>query len=145
MRGVLHGFLGTYVSRYSDYEGYLLFGFLQDSSSPLVFDLLQAPDRGSSTTNPRAFAATLAAEKFSEQVKKAGLERSMIREAILTLEQTGKTGMTFVNGQSRLAQELTFSASVVMDNGRQFRQSCSAFVARHDPATELRSGRARDA
>jgi hypothetical protein len=41
LRAVLHNTLGTYLSRYSDYDGYWLFGFLVPRLIELKFDLLR--------------------------------------------------------------------------------------------------------
>jgi hypothetical protein len=40
IKGVLHNFLGTYTSRYSDYDGYWLFGMLVRDVEELSIDLL---------------------------------------------------------------------------------------------------------
>ena len=40
IRGVLGNFLGTFTSRYSDYDGYWLFGFLVADLKDLRIDLL---------------------------------------------------------------------------------------------------------
>ena len=38
--GVLHNFLGTFTSRYSDFDGYWVFGFLIESMDRVRIDLL---------------------------------------------------------------------------------------------------------
>ena len=43
LNSVVHNFLGTFVSRYSAFKGYWLFGFLVADDEPLRLDLL-APD-----------------------------------------------------------------------------------------------------
>jgi hypothetical protein len=37
----LHNFLGTYSSRYSEYSGYWLFGFLVNDLTRIDFDLFE--------------------------------------------------------------------------------------------------------
>ena len=69
--GVLGNFLGTYTSRYSDYEGYWLFGFLVTDIGELRIDLL-APSAGESDA-PLGVAVRSAAAQFADQVQKAGL------------------------------------------------------------------------
>ena len=55
MKGVLDGFLGTYMSRYSHYEGYWLFGFLICDLPCLRVDLLSDGARADETA-PEALA-----------------------------------------------------------------------------------------
>ena len=38
--GVLHNFLGTFTSRYSDFNGYWIFGFLVEKMDSVRIDLL---------------------------------------------------------------------------------------------------------
>lgn len=44
IKSVLHNFLGTYISRYSDFRGYWLFGFLVSNRFDFEseFDLLRS-------------------------------------------------------------------------------------------------------
>jgi len=72
LRGVLAGFLGTFTSRYSDFDGYWLLGFLVKERE-IVIDLLADPSDDSS---PVSAARHLAAVKFGEQLQKSGLPRS---------------------------------------------------------------------
>ena len=37
LKGVIRGFLGTYVSRYSEFDGRLLFGFVIEASTRMAF------------------------------------------------------------------------------------------------------------
>ncbi len=67
MRGVLGNFLGTYTSRYSDFDGYWLFGFLVSDLGEFRIDLL-APNPGEPNT-PLAVAVQLAAAKFDDQMR----------------------------------------------------------------------------
>ncbi|MCE9583307.1 MAG: hypothetical protein K8T20_12535, partial [Planctomycetes bacterium] len=64
IEGVLYNFLGTYTSRYSDFDGYWLFGFIVESTSQLTLDLMAAPTATSSAA-PMVAAAQLAAAKFA--------------------------------------------------------------------------------
>ena len=54
IKGVLGNFLGTYVSRYSDYDGYWLFGFLVGDLGELRINLL-----GQSVSDPDTPITTL--------------------------------------------------------------------------------------
>ncbi len=70
INGVLHNFLGTYTSRYSDYDGYWLFGLLVGEVGELKIDLL-SPTVGTTTSAPVAAVIELAVRKFREQMEKA--------------------------------------------------------------------------
>src|SRR4051794_17775759 len=83
IRGVLSNFLSTYVSRYSDYDGYWLFGFLVSDLGELRIDLL-VPIVGDPDT-PLGAAIRSAAAKFADQAGKAGLTRSQVRDAWLAI------------------------------------------------------------
>lgn len=49
IRGVLGNFLGTYTSRYSEHDGYWLFGLVVAELGELEVNLLADPDDGSGT------------------------------------------------------------------------------------------------
>ena len=83
IKSVLHNFLGTYTSRYSDYEGYWLFGFIVGDLVGLDIDLLSRHfDRGAS---PQDLARYLAATRFTEQVDKSRLSSDLIVERAFVL------------------------------------------------------------
>src|SRR4029077_7714090 len=85
IRGVLGNLLGTYTSRYSDYDGYWLFGFLVADLVELRIDLLATAVDDSHM--PTGVAAQLAVERFDDQMRKAGLKRSQVREACVTIRR----------------------------------------------------------
>src|SRR5262249_55253236 len=74
IRGVLGTSPGTYTSRYSDSDGYWLFGFLVADLGELRIDLLAPP--ASDSEGPLGVAVRSAAAKFADQMQKAGLVRS---------------------------------------------------------------------
>ena len=82
IRGVLHNFLGTYTSRYSVFNGYWVFGMLIENINTETIDLLPVTAESTDAT-PSAFARRLGAQRFAEQIAKAGLPSSWIREARL--------------------------------------------------------------
>ena len=84
IKGVLGNFLGTYVSRYSDYDGYLLFGFLVGELGELRINLLG--QSVSDPDSPRGVAVLSAVARFEDQRRKGGLAASRIREASLTMQ-----------------------------------------------------------
>jgi hypothetical protein len=137
--GVLHNFLGTYTSRYSDYDGYWLFGMLVVNVSELQIDLL------SMSVDPTAsalvaYAIRLAAQKFQEQVEKAGGSVSSVREAQLRITRlAARRGP--VNGRVCAGHDLRFVARVVSNFGKTYESAMSIFVAPHDSGVESRSTR----
>ncbi|MHC4405609.1 MAG: hypothetical protein ACYTG0_38680 [Planctomycetota bacterium] len=139
MKGALDGFLGTYVSRYSDYDGYWLFGFLVSDLQHLRIDLL-SDEAESAEHEPEAVAMALARTKFRDQVAKAGLSVGSIRAADLIVRQTG-TRNGFVNGVARDGYDVLFKATSTMDNGRVYERHRSVFISPHDASMELRSTR----
>jgi len=139
--GVLHNFLGTFTSRNSDFDGYWVFGFLVESMETVRIDLL---GEVASSPNPTPMGETrrLAAQRFSEQIAKAGLSREGFREAYLDISKSEESTLGFVNGRSSSGYDVRFQAHVVTDLGRAYDSTASIFVAPHDPKIELRSGRA---
>jgi hypothetical protein len=137
LKGVLAGFLGTYTSRYSEYDGYWIFGFLVGELQPLEFDLIE-PDR-ISVEGPLRNAGELARIKFAQQLSKAGLDSSRVKNARLCIERRsdGRSvpGQHFRNGYS-----VRFHATATADNGRRFECEKTVFVAPHDSSLERRSG-----
>ena len=139
--GVLHNFLGTFTSRYSDFDGYWVFGFLVEGIDTVRIDLLAEVSESADST-PSGFARRLAAQKFSEQIAKAGLSRECFREAYLDLLKLPESAQGLVNGRSSSGYHVRFQAHVVTDLGRAYDSTASIFVAPHDPKIESRSTRA---
>src|SRR5262245_28787953 len=96
VRGVLGNFLGTYTSRYSDSDGYWLFGFLVADLGELRIDLLAPP--ASDSEGPLGLAVRSAAAKFADQMQKAGLVCPQIQEAWLTIRKLSGQTAGSVNG-----------------------------------------------
>ena len=137
MSAVLKNFLGTYTSRYSDFEGYWLFGFLVASLDELRINLLDPP---ASPSEPAfGVAMRLAVEKFQDQVRKASLARHRVQSAWLTLRRSPGTVRGTVNSHAGLGYRVEFIAEAVTDDGRRHEQACVLFVAPHNPAAEFRS------
>lgn len=139
IKGVLGNFLGTYVSRYSDYDGYLLFGFLVRDLGELRINLLESHVDDPHT--PVGVAVLSAAAKFEDQYRKAGLQRSQIRDAWLTIRRLPGVDWGSVNDHSCAGFQVSFLARVVMDHNKCYERERIVFVAPHDPKVEMRSGR----
>jgi len=139
IKSVLSNFLGTYVSRYSEYDGYLLFGFLVADLAELRFNLLRATHDESKT--PVGVAATLAAAKFDDQRQKAGLMRPHVSDAWITIRRLPQTPVGVVSGQPCAGFTVSFLAEAKMDNGRRYHCERVAFVAPHSREIERQSAR----
>jgi len=129
--GVLHNFLGTFTSRYSDFDGYWVFGLLVEDMDTVRIDLLGKVSESADPT-PSGFARRLAAQKFSEQIAKAGLPREWFREAYLDISKSPQSKIGVVNGRSSSGYDVRFQAHVVTDLGRAYDSTASIFVAPHD-------------
>ena len=156
LNGVLGGFLGTYTSRYSDFDGYWLFGFLLGSAEPLELDLLgttepwASPEPGFRPTNGTTMqsgiqalgvACKVARVKLAEQLAKHGLPLSIVREARLSIEREAERFECPTGWPSRSGFDVRFRATLVADSGRRFERETVVFVAPHDPRLESRSAR----
>jgi hypothetical protein len=136
IRAALHNFLGTYVSRYSEYDGYWLFGFLVREMDRLEFDLLHTS--AFPPGSPQAEAATSAAKKFQEQARKAGVI-SWIANAHLGVTKLPGTQTIYPSGPQREGHPLQFTAVAVSDLGKTYQDERCVYVAPHDPTAERRS------
>jgi hypothetical protein len=137
IKSVLHNFLGTYMSRYTDYRGYWLFGFLVSEQFQSEFDLLDR--RTEDMVAPLAAAKQLAAMRFEDQARKAGLDVSQVREAWLRISSSPDTARASVNGHPGPVFNLSFRVWAVMDNQRRYEFERAEFVAPHDPRVERRA------
>ena len=112
IKSVLHNFLGTYTSRYTEYRGYWLFGFVVDELGELEFDLLGDSE---SLDTVVSFAATIASQRFREQLKKAGLSPTTIHDAKLMINKRSESVDGQVNGHLCEGHVLEFQARVTSD------------------------------
>ncbi len=143
LKGVLHNFLGTLSSRYSDFDGYWLFGFLIESLDQSSINLLDENVENSDVA-PIAFFKRLAAQKFAEQIAKAGLSRSWIREAHLDISRSPEARFGRVNGQDCYRYDVRFMAHIETDLGKFYKAYEGISVAPHNPNVERRSARAHE-
>jgi hypothetical protein len=142
MTSVLSGFLGTYVSRYSDLDGYLLFGLATDSLDELEVDLTGDSPRAS--FDPVSEVRRLAIRRFQEQLANHGLLLTAVRTATLTIRRgpTRQAPLYVASGPMDVSgYDFTFTAKVVTDLGRAYQARRHAFIAPHDPERFLRSAR----
>ncbi|HJT76836.1 MAG TPA: hypothetical protein VJ739_06500 [Gemmataceae bacterium] len=135
IKGVLGNFLGTYVSRYSDYGGYLLFGFLVGTLDELRINLLG--QSASDSRSPTGAAALLAAARFEEQRQKAHLPASRIREAELTIRRLPGLVTGSINGRACPGYNVSFRVAAVMDNDKRYERERVEFIAPQEVALEF--------
>jgi hypothetical protein len=141
IQGVLCNFLGTYTSRYSDYEGWWLFGFLANEIQQLRIDLLN-PQISKVENKPLIFAVDLAKRKFHEQMETNGLSISWVREANLEITKLSQPKNGFVNGRASVGNDFRFVVQAISDCGKTYKTEATIFVAPHNPKIESRSTRA---
>lgn len=141
IQGVLRNFLGTYTSRYSDYEGYWLFGLLASDVEQLTIDLLNSQTQNSES-KPMAFAVELARTKFSEQMSKNEIAIAWFLKANLEIRKLPQSKSGFVNGHSSVGHDFRFTVRAVSDFGKTYEIETTVFVAAHNPSIESRSARA---
>lgn len=141
LTSVLHGFLGTFVSRYSDLDGYLVFGLAADALDGLEVNL--TIDVPPPSLDPVSEVRRLAIKRFTEQLAKVGLPGSVVRSATLAIRKTPARQEHHVETACRApsGHDYTFSVSVVTDLGRPYRADCRAFIAPHAPDAFFRSTR----
>ena len=140
IKSVLHNFLGTYTSRYSDYDGYWPFGMLVRDVGELRIDLL-CPSIDTAAPPAVVAANQLAAHKFREQIEKAGLSVLCVQEARLDITNLRDLRHGFVNGRMSAGHTVRFAARAVSDYGKTYEREVSVFVAPHNAEVETRSAR----
>jgi hypothetical protein len=142
IKSVLRNFLGTLTSRYSDWHGYWLFGFVVNDLERLDHDLL-IPVAGSPDETPLARIRSLATRKFLEQLSKARLDPIHIREANLILERLPGCVEVHVYPypSTTSGYRVRFMVSAKTDLGKVYECEQIIGVAPHDPAHESQSTR----
>ncbi len=139
IKAVLGNFLGTYVSRHSDFDGYWLFGFIVADLGDLNVDLLQ--QEVIDLQSPISVAISSAVAKFNDQRRKAGLAASNLRNASLTIQRLPSAVSDSINGHHCAGFKVRFLAEAVLVDGRHYEKERVLFVAAHNPNIELRSAR----
>ena len=124
LKSVIRGFLGTYVSRNSDLDGSLLFGFVIDHLTVAEIDLTESAPASPSTT-PEYELIALARHKFQDQLLKVGLPLSVVRNATLTLRKC-EPGSTW-------GSDVLFNVRVETDLGRVYEDGVREFIYPNTP------------
>lgn len=135
LRGVVGNTLSSYLSRYSQFRGYWLFGFLVPGLRALEVDLLGAPSAGDM---PSDHASRRAQAVFREQLAKAGYPRARIARGVLVLDQGEPMHVVheFRRGEG---WRVVARVSVTTVAGRSFGAQQSVGVCSHDPLRESQS------
>lgn len=144
IRSVLWNFLGAYTSRYSDFDGYWLFGFLVGTDEPREFDLLASQVV---TSRPEETAAFLAQVKFADQLRKAGISTAEIRTARIGMTRSPDRVRRRISTirpsppheLERDCYTVTCRAEVTLQDETVFAVERAVFVAPHDPLVECRN------
>lgn len=134
LNSVLHNFLATFASRNSDHAGYWLFGQLSDDLDWWSVDLRSDPPQGAL---PVEVARRLAVRRFREQVCNAGLDMSVVAEALLTWSRV-EPMVGWLGGHEVSGHRVVLLVRVETYAGRVLEQSLVCFVAPHDPCRERR-------
>lgn len=116
IKSILHNFLGTLTSRYSDWHGQLLFGFIVEDLKRLDQDLLIAI-AGAPHETPMAYLRSLATRRFHEQLSKAGLDPTCIRQATLSIERL--PGTVEINYPG-IGYRMRFVVGAITDLGKAY-------------------------
>ena len=141
LKGVIRGFLGTYVSRYSDFNGALLFGDVVEHLTVEEIDLTESAPTPPSVTaenaliglarlkfqkgmTPENALTVLARRKFQEQLSKVGLPPSVVRNATLTIRKCDLNSM---------CSDVLFNVRVETDRGRVYEAGVREFIYPNKP------------
>jgi len=141
INGALDGFLGNLVSRYSDFDGYWLLGFLAVGRKSLEIDLCRTTQH-TPQSSPEDVVVELASRKFHEQLHKWRIPVAWVEGARLDVIWSKAMTGGFVGGKSRECYEATFAAAVKTDLGSTLARARHVLVAPHNPWLEARSARA---
>ena len=124
LKSVIRGFLGTYVSRNSDFDGSLLFGFVIDGLTVEEIDLI-VPAPASPPRPPQRELSRLARHKFQDQLSKVGLPLSVVRNATLTIRK-GEPSTVW-------GADVFFNVRVETDLGRVYEDGVHEFIYPNKP------------
>lgn len=138
VKSAMGNFLGRFTSRYMQWDGYWLFGFLPRSVGRVDWDLLGEPPW---PVEPLGYAQALAITEFRDRI--AAVDAAdLVTDAWLTVQRQPATTVVEINGHRREADVVLLTARVRCANGRAFSRTAEIAVAPHDPSIELRSAHA---
>lgn len=135
---VLHGSLGRFLGRSSEWNGYWLFGFLRFDEHPIEWPILPAARLDRST--PMHHARALASEVLVDQLRKAG-RAGDLTDATLSMTAIGDETRTLECGLVRTGQLVKVEIAATDLRKRRHARAEMLFVAPHDSAVERQSAR----
>lgn len=138
--GVLCSLLDSFGSRYSDFDGYWIFGLLLRESETFSIPLISTDYIGSDLPVLKK-AKAISRHILREQMQKAHIPIECISDAILRIRklEDGRSGL--VNGRVTEGFLVSVSADAISDYGKNYRAEKFLFVAPHNSALEARSTR----
>ena len=135
IRGALRSFLGTFTSRYSQFNRYWLFGFVLKHGDRFDIDLMSS-DLEPADPKPVAAARALARLRFREQMAKNRVKESVVA-ASLSIE-VAPEGVAVVP-HWRNAKPVRFTVEARSKGGESISASSIVQVAPHNPFFEMQS------
>jgi hypothetical protein len=146
---VLRGFVGTFLSRYSEFDGYWLFGFLVPEPREWGVDLLPVepgPAHGRHSADPLTWARHLAKRLFADQCRKGAYPVSWLSTATLELHIAGPVDEELtdpIHLAGRPVYRVRAVASVTSDLGRGYSVTGEVLVCPFDPESDALPERLR--
>ena len=132
--GALASFLDTYISRYTDLNGYWLFGQLLVEASntqlPIISGEAQLPVLPISR-----HATILGRKKLFEQLDKHHIPREFVKEADLRFEKKEES-YGWIEHRRVRGYLVVLTANAISDLGKKYTCHARIFVSPHDPEVE---------
>lgn len=136
LQSVVTNFLRTFTSRYSEYRGYWLFGFLCGHPR---FEIDLLGDEHCHGRDPFEVARSRAVEDFLDQLACARISPSKLASARLTIRTGDEPFEQVAGGVLRHGYQMTFDVTATTQEEITYFSACAHFVAPHDPALERQS------
>ena len=138
--GVLCSLLESFGSRYSDFDGYWIFGQLLRESDAFSISLLTS-DASAADSRVLAKAKSIARSALRAQIQRAHIPIECVADAVLKIRKLDGDRIGSVNGHVAKGFSVSISAEAVSDFGKLYTAEKFLFVALHDPNLEHRSVR----
>jgi hypothetical protein len=138
LTGVLYGFLDTFTSRYSDYDGYWIFGLLVREGDEVSLNLLHTNSNFEESVIISA-ATGIARAKFNEIRQKFHIPAEFVSEGRVLVSKLEPATLGLVNGRTSKGHLYSVCAEATSDLGKKYTARKTIFIAPHDPAVEHRS------
>jgi hypothetical protein len=139
LTGVLGSFLDGFASRYSDYDGYWVFGLVARETDDATFELL--PEVGVGASPTVAAASRIARARLVTLLQKAKIPAECVASAKVRMSKLEPAVTGPVNGRLCLGHRFSLTADATSDLGKRYTAEKIVFVAPHDASVEHRSTR----